>query len=233
MSKFFKGMAKVAKNIGHGIQKVFKKVMKSKVFKIVLIAVAIYFGGAMLGLWGGTGAAGAGGVAAATGGGTTAAGTTAAGTTAAGTTAAGTTAAGTGATLATGTEVSAALTAAPTAGAGAGLATGADVATALTAAAPEVAAAPSFLSTLGSGASSVGSFVQANPLATAMGFNALSSALSPDELDLLKEQENIRKREFEATLESRRQNLTGFNTLPLLHQAQGNVSTLRNRRLGG
>ena len=44
MSKFFKGIAKVVKNIGKGIKKVFKKVVKSKIFKIVLIAVAIYFG---------------------------------------------------------------------------------------------------------------------------------------------------------------------------------------------
>lgn len=236
MSKFFKGIAKVFKSIGKGIKKVFKKVVKSKIFKVVLIAVAVYFGGVALGLWGGAGAAGTGGLAAAgTGTATTTAGTgIAAASTAAAPTVAATT---TGAGIATGAEVSAALVGTPTAavsaggGVGAGLATTGEIATALTA--TEAVAAPSFLSTLGTGAKAVGSFMKANPLITAMGMQGISAALAPDEMDLLKEQENIRQREFDAALNSRRENLTGFNTLPLLHQARGEFSSLRDRRLQG
>jgi hypothetical protein len=40
-------MSKVVK----GVKKVFKKIVSSKIFKVVLIAVAIYFGGAALGMW--------------------------------------------------------------------------------------------------------------------------------------------------------------------------------------
>ncbi len=235
MSKVFKGIGKVVKNIGRGIKKVFKKVIKSKLFKIALVAVAVYFGGAALGLWGSGGAAAGAGAAAVPGASTASAGlATTAASTAAPTVAATT---GVGAGLATGAEVSAALTAAPsviaptvTAG-GAGLATAGEVAGALTA--TEAAAAPSFLAQLGTGAKAVGSFMQANPLLTAVGMQGISSALSPDEEDLLRAQEDMRKREFESGLEARRQNLTGFNTLPLLHQTRGNVTSLRDRRLGG
>lgn len=235
MSKFFKGVAKVVKNIGKGIAKVFKKVVKSKIFKVALVAVAVYFGGAALGLWGGAGATGAA---------TAAVGSTAAPAAAATSlaapvstaTLAATTAAPVAATssgLASTTGIASALTgtAAPIAS---GVATATEIASSLTAAAaPAATTGGGFLSSLTSGAKAVGSFVKANPLAASMGLNALASATSPDELDMIEAQEAARKREFEQTLESRRENLTGFNTLPLLHQAQGTGTLVQNRRTGG
>lgn len=227
MSKIFKGIAKAVKNIVKGVKKVFKKIVKSKLFKVVLIAVAIYFGGAALGLWGGGGAAAGAGAGAVV---------TPVVTTAPATVAATTGTATTGAGLATASEVSGVLTAAtPTAtvagaGTSAGLATAGEVATALTAA--PAAAAPSFLTTIGSGVKAAGAFVQANPLVTAMGMQGLSSALAPDEMELLEAREDSRKREFEAVLASRRENLTGFSTLPLLHQTRDTVTSLRDRRRG-
>ena len=229
MSKFFKGIAKVVKNIGKGLKKVFKKIIKSKVFKIVLIAVAVYFGGVALGLWGG-GAAGAGGVV----GSIAPTATTAVAPLA-------TTASAPLATTATGlstaAQTSAALTAAPAATTAGSLAATTGEISAAILGGGETVAAPSFLSTIGSGISSgakaVGGFLQANPLLASTGLTALSSALSPDEMEIIQAQEDARKREFEAGLAARRENLTGFNTLPLLHQARGNVTSLRDRRIGG
>lgn len=239
MSKFFKGIAKVVKNIGKGIKKVFKKVVKSKLFKVALVAVAVYFGGAALGLWGGAGATGA--ATAAVGGTVAPAATTAAATTSlaapvstatlAATTAAPITTAG----LATGAEVAGALTAAAPAAStiGAGVASATEIAGALTTAAPAAGAGSSFLSSLATGAKAVGGFVKANPLAASMGLNAISSAMAPDELDLIEAREDSRAREFDQALTARRQNLTGFNTLPLLHQATGTGNRVQNRRTGG
>lgn len=237
MSKFFKGVAKVVKNIGKGIKKVFKKVVKSKLFKVALVAVAVYFGGAALGLWGGAGATGA---ATAAVGATAPAATTAAGVsslaapvssaTLAATTAAPVAAAGSGIASTT----AAALTAAPVASTvGAGLASATEIAGALTTAAPAASAGSSFLSSLATGAKAVGGFVKANPLAASMGLNALSSAMAPDELDMIEANEESRAREFDQALTARRQNLTGFNTLPLLHQATGTGKRVQNRRTGG
>lgn len=236
MSKFFKGVAKVVKNIGKGIKKVFKKVVKSKLFKIALVAVAVYFGGAALGLWGGAGATGA---ATAAVGATAPAATTAAATslaapvstaTLAATTAAPVAAAGSGIASTT----AAALTAAPVASTvGAGVASATEIAGALTTAAPAAGAGSSFLSSLATGAKAVGGFVKANPLAASMGLNAISSAMAPDELDMIEANEESRAREFDQALTARRQNLTGFNTLPLLHKATGRGERIQNRRTGG
>lgn len=234
MSKFFKGIAKVAKKIGKGIKKVFKKVVKSKIFKIALVAVAVYFGGAALGLWGGAGGAAAT-TAAAVAPAAVAPGAVATTAAAAAAPAAAATtgvAATTGAGLATVAETSAALTAAAPVAAttGAGIATASEVAGALTA--TEAVAAPSLLAQVGAGAKAVGTFMQANPIATTMAMQGVSSALAPDEGELMQEQEEIRRREFEADLASRRSNLTGYNTLPLLHQAR-DARSLRSKRLGG
>lgn len=51
MSKFVKKAIKGAKKIVKGVTKIVKKIVKSKIFKIVLIAAAIYLGGAALGAW--------------------------------------------------------------------------------------------------------------------------------------------------------------------------------------
>lgn len=52
MSKVFRGVKKAVKKVFRGVKKVFKKVIKSRFFKVALAAVAIYFGGAALGVWG-------------------------------------------------------------------------------------------------------------------------------------------------------------------------------------
>ena len=53
LKKAFKKVGKAVGNVWKGAKKVFKKVVSSKIFKYVLIAVAIYFGGVALGAWGG------------------------------------------------------------------------------------------------------------------------------------------------------------------------------------
>ena len=55
IKKIFKGIKKVFKKI----TKVVKKIVKSKLFKVVAIGVALYFGGAALGAWGGISSGGA------------------------------------------------------------------------------------------------------------------------------------------------------------------------------
>lgn len=43
----------------------------------------------------------------------------------------------------------------------------------------------------------VGSFVERNPMASSMLFNAVASASAPDEIDLLREQERIRRQRWQ------------------------------------
>ena len=64
MSKIIKGIGKAVSGLFRGVKKVFKKVTSSKLGKAVLVAAAVYFGGAALGAWnapgfGGAAAAGA------------------------------------------------------------------------------------------------------------------------------------------------------------------------------
>ena len=51
MSGLVKGVKKVISKVVSGVKKVFKKVASSKIGKVILIAAAIYLGGAALGHW--------------------------------------------------------------------------------------------------------------------------------------------------------------------------------------
>jgi len=48
---FFSGLKKAIKGIFKGIKKIFKKIVSSKIGKILLVAATVYFGGAALGYW--------------------------------------------------------------------------------------------------------------------------------------------------------------------------------------
>lgn len=162
LKKIGKGIKKVFKAVG----KVVKKVVKSKIFKIALIAAAVYFGGtALMAAYGSTAAA-AGGTAAAT------AGSTAAST-------AGTTA------LSTGTMGSAATTVgagsiSPMAAAGGTIGSGAAATTAASAISPMAAMGTTtaasaggsgILGSLTAGAKAVGSFAAKHPMITSQVIN--------------------------------------------------------------
>jgi hypothetical protein len=51
MSKVIKGIGKAVKGLVKGVKKVFKKITDSKIGKVILIAAAIYLGGAAFGMW--------------------------------------------------------------------------------------------------------------------------------------------------------------------------------------
>ena len=51
MSGLVKGVKKVLSKVVSGVKKVFKKIASSKIGKVILIAAAIYLGGAALGAW--------------------------------------------------------------------------------------------------------------------------------------------------------------------------------------
>lgn len=184
MSKIVKGIGRAVKSIFKGIKKVFKKVVKSDLFKVAAAGALIYFGGQALGAWGGGGgtAAGAGpgtaaGEAAVAGG----AESTVAGTAAAESVGAASTA-GSGATQAANMTL---------AGGGEGVGTGMGLTSSVGSAPP---VQEGFISKALKGA---GSFVKKHPMASAMGLNAVSSALSPDEEELMREKERIRRERWQ------------------------------------
>ena len=206
--KMVKGIFKGAKKIVKGAKKVFKKIASSTIGKIVIAAVIIYTGGVLFGAWGSTGplsgiygawggtaAAGAGagaGEVAAVGAGEVAAGGVAAGETVAAGGAVTSAAPALAPEIITTAGISGA-GAAPVVEAGAGLA-GAGAGT----------QAPGFLASAadlgGAALKSAGAFAQANPALTYMGLQGLSTALSPSQADLAREQEKIRRERF-ASLE--------------------------------
>lgn len=167
MSKIVKGVRRAVGKVFKTVKKTFKAITKSTIGKVALAAAAIYFGGVALGQWGGAGstAAGAGsGVAGATEA-ATLAGTT--GTTAATTTAA--TTAGAGAAGAGAAGASAASAGAGLGGAAGGVAT-------------EVAKKGIISSFLG------------NPVVQMAAAGGISSAFSPDAMDIEREREKAENR---------------------------------------
>lgn len=185
-------MANFLKKIFKGVGKIFRKVVKSPLFKVVMLAAAIYTGGAAMGAWGGGGgAAAAGGAAAGGAAAGTAAGTSTAAAASAGAADAGLAGAATEAGTAAGAAGAAegvAAASVPEISTAAGAAGGTAIPAATTAA--NTAATNGFLNNAIKG---VGSYVEKNPMASAMMFNAASSALSPDEMDVMREQERIRR----------------------------------------
>jgi len=187
MSKVVKKIGKGVKKVFKGVKKVFKKVIKSKIFKIALAGVAIYFGGVALGMWGGAGGTGAAasaqaGIHAATGAGA---------------------GAGVSTGVAAGTGIHAATGAAGAAGAtgvvGAALPTVAQtVAPAATQAGVHTAtgiaggaAKTGFLAKTAAGAKTIGSFIEAHPIASSIALNTVAGAFSPDQIDIMREQESL------------------------------------------
>lgn len=157
-------MSKVVKGVFKGAKKLLKGVGKA-IKKIVKSDLFKVAAAGALIYFGGSalGAWGGGGGAATAG---TATGTTTAG--------AGTATAGTAGTGTAGTAAS-----------GAGATT--------TGAAASAAKTGSVLGKLGKVAKGVGGFVKNNPMASAMIMNAVGSAVSPDEIDIMREQEEIRR----------------------------------------
>ena len=188
MSKIIKGLKKIEKKIFKFTKKVFKKVASSTIGKVILAAVAIYTGGVLLGAWGSggplSGLFGAwGGGAAATTAATASTGTTVAA--AEGLTAAGMAEAA-AAPLVTEGTLAAATNAGLTSTFGAVAGT----------AAPTVAASSGVLSSIGAGIKAAGTWAEANPLLASTALKGVASALSPDEEDMLRLQEDARRRRF-------------------------------------
>lgn len=244
MSKVVKGVARGIRGIGRGLKKGFKKIVSSKLGKAVLIAVAIYFGGAALGAWNSA--------VPAVNGAWTAAGSQAAQTAAVGgATSSAATAAG-GSALAPGAGVLASgngglALAAPTAGQTIASsvipeALGGATSTAAATAAPAVASAaplmapggvgsaaegvqrPGILERLVGGAKTVlgktAGYADAHPYATAMMVNAAASALSPDEMDL-------QERAYDREDEIRQRQIANLNVGSIKTNIQPSKTTLR------
>lgn len=193
MSKIVKGIKRIVKKVFKGVKKVFKKITSSKLGKILLIGAAIYTGGVLFGAWGSTGPMS--GIYGAWSGGAAAAGAETAGAI---------TSAAPALAPEIATTAAAAQTAAPAAIAAAPTVTGAGGVLSATpfgvpamgtvapsalptlAATAPAAAAPGFLS-------SIGTYAAQNPLLTSMALQGVAGALSPDEMDMAREQERIRR----------------------------------------
>lgn len=206
MSKIVKGVGKAVSGVWKGVKKVFKKIVSSKLFKVVLIAVAIYFGGVALGAWGGAGTASAAVVpvtgAAPAIGSTAVVGTEAAiaadaalaaeiaatdAVVAGGTTGAFT---GTAAAPVTAGQAAAADVLAPTAFAPAGGAGATGAAGAAGGAAAEVGSA----SIIGDAMGSVGTWAAENPTLAMMGGMGAMNMFTPNAMDVQEQQEKEAKR---------------------------------------
>lgn len=174
----FSGITKGFKSIFSGVKKAFKSVVGSKIGKIVLIAAAVWLGGAALGAWksgfasidGALVASQTAGVAG------SAAAPAAAATNAGG---AGTAAVNSAASAATG-------------GLGGAAGTPFGMAAPVVSAAPVITTAPppgGFMNTTGKVVSGAAEWMEKNPIPTLLGGQALAGAFGPNKMDL-NEQEN-------------------------------------------
>lgn len=178
MSKIVKGVFKAGKKIIKGVGKVFKKIASSPLGKIALMAAAIYTGGVAFGAWGSTGPLS--GIF----------------------NAFGTAAPAVGAAAPTGmltasTSAPAVAAAAPT-----GMLTSVPMAAEI--AAQGAAGAPGFLASIGKTITGAGkgalAFAKENPLVSATLLHGVGAALSPDEEDIMREQERIRRERFSSLI---------------------------------
>lgn len=195
--KIVKGATKAVKGIVGGVAKAFKAVTKSKFGKIALFAAAVYLGGGAMGMWQTPFASVNGALVSAP------------------QAALGSQVAATPGALLSGTEAAVATQAAPGAIAATNIAPGAaanilpaaaapSMAPAVLAqAAPGVSGAVSNAGIISNAIKGTGAFVKANPLVSAMGLNAISSMMAPDEADLANQAEEQRK----ARLAGQQQNL--------------------------
>jgi hypothetical protein len=171
MANFFDKLKKFNKKIWKKTTKFLKRVVKSKAFKVVLAAAAIYFGGAAMGWWGqGANAAGTGVSTLANSGGTSLL------------------SGGTGNIAALDSAVGGVVEAGTAGLGGAGLGgTGSVIPTTNLV----TQAAPTGL--LGK----AGAYAAENPLASAMALQAVGNMAAPDEKDLMEEQERIRRESWQ------------------------------------
>jgi hypothetical protein len=173
MSGIVKGIKKVAKGIFKGVKKVFKKITSSTIGKVLIAAAVIYTGGVLFGQWGATGPLSS--IHGAWG--------------------------GAGAAGAPGLGVgtpSAIPAAAPitTVAGGAGLPSLGATTVAGGAALPPLGAATQ----AGGVLSGISQWAQANPLLVTAGLQGISSALSPDEEDMLRLREEARKERYSSLI---------------------------------
>jgi len=229
MSKVIDTVRSGVKSVVRGVKKVFKEVTRSKVGRAMLVAGAIYLGGAALGAWnspfqslngvlaGGAGGGGSGTAASLIEGGTTAAAPT--GFTPA---TAATTMPGAGGTINT-AAIGAPSAAAPAAaapggftastagstmqGAGGTINLSSLGSTAAAAPAPTASASPGMIQSIMTGAKKTGEWAQRNPIPAVMGLNAIASATSPDEIDMLREEDRLIQRREDEERERRNRNL--------------------------
>ncbi len=174
-----------AKKIIKGVKKVFKKVASSTIGKVILAALVIYTGGVVMGAWGSTGPMS--GIYGAWGGGVA--------TSAGGVTSAAAGAGGVPSGASALSSVASAMPAATQAG-GAGLIAAETAATVGTGIGAVQQPAQGFLASAGETLTGAADWMEKHKLATAIGFKGLSSALSPDEEDLIRMQEESRKRRW-------------------------------------
>lgn len=237
---FFKKIGKGLKSIVKGVGKVFrsvgrvvKKVVGSKLGKFLLIAAAIWLGGAAIGMWN-SGFAAIDGALVASGAGaatpaaaelaTAAGGSAAAGSGAtAGAAAGGAGAAGASPFLAQGAAGTTAGVGAGTAASPFGAAAAAPVAAGSPFAAPAVAAAPAtttvgastgaggFMSAAGKAVSGAAKWMEANPIPTLLGGQMLASAMTPDQIDLMEEERRLAEQARQAA-NARLEGVGGVNT---------------------
>ena len=218
MSKLVKSVGRAIKKVASGIVKVFKKVVKSKAFKYALIAGAIFLGGAALGMWQSPFASINGAFVG--GAGTSTSGTILAGGDVAGSMVAGAETATSAAKLGSlvgaesatlGAAGTAATTTVPTLATGEALATMAKTPayfqTGKTAAQLQATrtagtvASKGLIGTIGNGAKAVGSFMKEYPLPSAMMVNAAAGLTSPDEIDILRERDELDRKRRERNLD--------------------------------
>lgn len=227
---FVSGIGNSVKNVFSGIGKTFqsvvdegKRFMKSDLGKVVMIAAAIWLGGAALGYWSSgfstidgalvaTQAASAATPAAA-----------AAGEAGAGTVAADSAAASATGGLSGGSAASGGAGAAVPAGATAGIGAGAPAAAAPVnyeaahAALTQGPAAGGFMSSAGTAISGAAKWMAANPIPTLVGGQMLSNALSPNQLDVNQQQNQFRIDEENrrlAQVDAANKRLAGVGSVP-------------------
>jgi hypothetical protein len=193
--KIVKGATKAVKGIVGGVAKAFKAVTKSDLGKMLILAATVYFGGAALGYWNSGFAAVDGALVASQA-------------------SLGSGIAASPAAALSGTEAAIASQAAPGTIAATNIVPGAAAIApaavapsiapaALAQAAPGVSGAVSNAGIISNAIKGTGAFVKANPLVSAMGLNAISSMMGPDEQDLADQAEEQRK----ARLAGQQQNL--------------------------
>ena len=218
MSKVAKTIRKGVSKLWKGIKKTFRKAWDNKYVRAAIIGAVVFFGGAALGMWNSPFASVNGAFVG--GAGTSTSGTILAGGDVAGSMVAGAETATSAAKLGSlvgaesatlGAAGTAATTTVPTLATGEALATMAKnpayFQTGKTAAQLQATrtagtvASKGLIGTIGNGAKAVGSFMKEYPLPSAMMVNAAAGLTSPDEIDILRERDELDRKRRERNLD--------------------------------